>query len=272
MLCISPTVCSIKPQFKPSSSSPTIPHPPLLIRFNTSHRENIRYLKTLNLISPTTTKFTSPEKITQILSLINHLKSKSFSDSDIQKLANRFTNLMDLDYNDIDLVFNFLTLELPATVDESCKLILNCPGILLSGVEFCLKPSVNFLKELGLKKLNSPSVLNAHLLNTRVEKFEEKIRFLESLGFSNEEARRACGRLPAIFGYSIENNMRVKVDYLVEEMGRGIEELKAFPQFFAFSLDKRIVPRHLHLKERNVEVPLQKMLLWSDQKFYAKWK
>ncbi|KAF9620499.1 hypothetical protein IFM89_013116 [Coptis chinensis] len=115
--------------------------------------------------------------------------------------------------------------------------------------------------------------LNVHLLNTRVEKFVEKIGYLQSLGLTNDEARRVCGRLLAIFGYSIENNLRGKVEYLVEEMERCVvEELKVFMQYFAFCLDIRIVPRHLHLKERNVDLSLQRMLLWSDQRFYAKWK
>ena len=60
--------------------------------------------------------------------------------------------------------------------------------------------------------------------------------------------------------------------YLVDKMERSVEESKKFPQYFGFSLEKRIVPRHLHLKERNVQIPLNRMLLWSDQKFYAKWK
>lgn len=66
--------------------------------------------------------------------------------------------------------------------------------------------------------------------------------------------------------------MLPKYEYLVKEMERSLEELKGFPQFFAFSLEKKIAPRHLHLKQRNVRIPLNRMLLWSDQKFYAKWK
>ncbi|KAL2330097.1 hypothetical protein Fmac_017678 [Flemingia macrophylla] len=53
-------------------------------------------------------------------------------------------------------------------------------------------------------------------------------------------------------------------------MERDLEELKNFPQYFGFSLTDRIVPRHLHLKERAVRIPLNKMLMWADQKFYAK--
>lgn len=121
--------------------------------------------------------------------------------------------------------------------------------------------------------MNAPSTLNAHLLNTRVDRLEEKVRFLRHLGFTWEESAVVCARLPAIFGYSVENNLRPKFEYLVREMRRdGVEEVNGFPQYFGYSLEKRIVPRHLHLRGRSVVVPLKKMLLWGDEKFYAKWK
>ncbi|KAF9609443.1 hypothetical protein IFM89_016243 [Coptis chinensis] len=273
-----PTVSSVSPNKTPHKPLPpsSSTHPPLLIRFPTSHRENIRYLKSLNIISPTTKKkFFSPQTIHQILTLINYLKYKSFSDQQIKKLAFLCPELFSSDIvpTDINPVFEFLTTSLLASQDDSRDLILRCPDLLLSDIDDSLRPTLDFLKDLGLKKLNSPSNLNAHLLNTRVDKFVEKIGYLQSLGLTNDEARRVCGRLPAIFGYSIENNLRGKVEYLAEEMERCVvEELKVFPQYFAFSLDTRIVPRHLHLKARNVDLSLQKMLLWSDQRFYAKWK
>ncbi|KAF8406425.1 hypothetical protein HHK36_008512 [Tetracentron sinense] len=271
-----PTSCSISPNKNPNFRSySSSPHPPLLLKFRTFHRENLRYLKTLGIINPNDNrKLSSPETLDRILCIVNFLKSKGFSDSDFQRLSFLCPKLFstDIDPTDIAPVFEFLTLDLSASPEESCGLILRCPEILFSDVDFCLRPTLLYLRELGLEKLNSPTTLNANLLNTRIEKFVAKIRFLESLGLSYEESARICARLPPIFGYSIENNLRPKFDYLVKEMKRSVEDLKRFPQYFAFSLEKRIVPRHLHLKERNVEVPLQRMLLWSDQRFYAKWK
>ncbi|KAK9286484.1 hypothetical protein L1049_014882 [Liquidambar formosana] len=276
-LCLS-RVCSISPTKKPNSHSlSSSPHPPHLLRFRTSHRENLRYLKTLGIITDPpakTHKNPSPETLDQILSTVNFLKSKGFSDADFPRLAVLGPQLFSTDFDptDIEPVFDFLTVDLAASVEESRGLIVRCPGILFSDVEFCLKPTVGYLRGLGLEKLNSPTTLNAHLLNTRVKKLVEKIRFLRSVGFSYEESARVCARFPAIFGYSVENNLRPKFEYLVKEMKRSVEELKAFPQYFAFSLEKRIVPRHLHLVARNVRVPLKRMLLWGDERFYAKWK
>ncbi|XP_048424806.1 transcription termination factor MTEF1, chloroplastic [Pyrus x bretschneideri] len=274
---------SIIPPPSPSSSSYSIatlnpnPHPPShFIKFRTSYRENLRYLKTLRIISPETSpkKLPLPDATDQILATVGFLKSKGFTDPDFPRLAFLSPKLFSpsLDPTDIAPVFDFLASDLSADPAFSCGLILRCPDLLFADVEFCLRPTLYYLEQLGIDKPKSPSNLNAHLLNTRVEKLKKKMRFLRSLGFSHEEAANVCARLPAIFGYSVEDNLRPKCEYLVKDMGRSVEELKKFPQYFGFSLEKRIVPRHLHLKERNVEIPLNRMLLWSDQKFYTKWK
>ena len=165
-----------------------------------------------------------------------------------------------MDPIDIAPVFDFLASDLPSSVQQSRGLILRCPRLLFSDVEFCLKPTLNFLRQVGLEGLDKPTNLNAHLLNTRVEKLRGKIGFLQEIGFSYEEAARACARMPAIFGYGTEANLRPKFEYLVKDMNRSVEELIKFPQYFGFSLENRIMPRHLHLKQRNVRIPLNRML------------
>ncbi|CAI0377167.1 unnamed protein product [Linum tenue] len=87
------------------------------------------------------------------------------------------------------------------------------------------------LRRIGVENLHVPSILNAYLLNIRVGKLQSKVEFLRSIGFSEEEAARCCARMPAIFKYSVENNLRRKYVYLVKEMERGLDELKEFPQF-----------------------------------------
>ncbi|XP_075673393.1 transcription termination factor MTEF1, chloroplastic [Castanea sativa] len=252
------------------------PASPLYIKFHTSHRDNLRYLKALGIIhnkKPPSIN-TDTNTIDHVLATVEFFKSKGFTEPDFPRLAYLCPQLFttNCDPTDFAPVFDFLATELPATAEESRSLILHCPRLLFSDVEFCLQPTLDYLRQLGMENLSSPSSLNAHLLNTRANKLREKIGFLRSIGFSQEEAERACVRLPAMFGYSIDNNLWPKFKYLVDKMERSVEELKKFPQYFGFSLEKRIVPRHLHLKERSVQIPLNRMLLWSDQKFYAKWK
>ncbi|XP_050366711.1 transcription termination factor MTEF1, chloroplastic-like [Argentina anserina] len=268
------------PSSSSSSSSSLVssphPNPHHFIKFRTSYRENLRHLKTLRIIPPDTkpNKLPLPDAAEHLLSTVNFLKSKGFSDSDFQRLAFLSPNLFSSNFDPTDVIpiFDFLANELSASPEQSCGLILRCPDLLFSDVEFCLRPTLHFLRQVGVEKLSTPTNLNAHLLNTRVEKLRAKVRFLRSLGLSYDEAEKVCERLPAIFGYSVEGNLMPKYEYLVEEMERSLEELKKFPQYFGFSLEKKIAPRHLHLKERNVRIPLNRMLLWSDQRFYAKWK
>ncbi|CAO2813450.1 unnamed protein product [Amaranthus hypochondriacus] len=274
---ITPAACYSRPRTSSYKHLPPRPPPPAtVLRFHTLYREKLTYLRNLGIadLNTKTTNIRSHETLDQILSIINYLKSKGFLDSDISELASDCPKLFlsGLEPADIEPVFRFLATEVRASIPESRGLILCCPELLFSNVEYCLKPTLAFLTSIGLEKLNSPTNLNAHLLNTRVGKLEAKIEFLMSIGFTYEESIKACVRLPAIFGYSIENNMWPKVEYLVEGMQRSIEEVKEFPQYFAFSLRGRIVPRYMHLKQRSVHISLKRMLLCGDDKFYAKWK
>lgn len=246
------------------------------IKFRTTYRDNLRYLKTLTIIDPKTkpNNLPLPDAVDHILATVTFLKSQSFSDADIPRLAHQCPHLFStaVDPTVIAPVFRFLSDDLLATSDESRGLILRCPKLLFSDAEHFLRPTLQFLREVGVSGLNRPTNRNAHLLNTRVQKLRVRVRFLEEVGFSYEEATNACARLPAILGYDVENNLWPKFVYLVKEMERELDELKRFPQYFGFSLEKRIVPRHLHLKERGVRIPLNRMLMWGDDKFYAKWK
>ncbi|XP_072971844.1 transcription termination factor MTEF1, chloroplastic [Typha angustifolia] len=255
------------PRFQPLPSSS---HPPYLLQFRRSHRQNIKHLKSLGIAPPS-----SPESLDWVLSIVAYLKSKGFSECHFPRLSflcpTLFSSSID-PHLTLSPVFSFLASDLSFSPTQSRDLILWCPKLLVSNVEHRLRPTLLFLRDLGLKNLDIPTNQNAHLLSTPVEELVSKVRSLEELGFSYEEAGEICARCPAVFGYSMENNLRPKVDYLVYAMRRSAEEVKKFPQFFGFSLEKRIAPRHLWLKERGVNISLRRMLLWSDEKFYAKWK
>ncbi|PKA50380.1 hypothetical protein AXF42_Ash013469 [Apostasia shenzhenica] len=258
-----PTLCSSQNPKSPSSN------PPLILRFRTSPRQIAQYLKTLGIrASPH-----SPESLDWILSAVNYLKSKGFSDEHFPRLSSLCPRIFtaDIDRN-LAPFFAFVANDLAATPEQARDMIIRCPEILTTNVEFRLRPTLFFLRELGIKNLNLPSNLNANLLNTPVDKLASRIRFLECLGLSYEESTGICARFPTIFRYSEGNNLKPKFEYLVYEMGRSVEEVKRFPQYFGFDLKKRIAPRHSHLKQRNVQIPLNWMLPPTDKKFYARWK
>lgn len=61
-----------------------------------------------------------------------------------------------------------------------------------------------------------------------------------------------------------------KVDYFLTEMKGEVAELKRFPQYFSFSLERKIKPRHRLLVEHGLSVPLSRMLKISDGEFNAR--
>lgn len=74
-------------------------------------------------------------------------------------------------------------------------------------------------------------------------------------------------KFPQLFNYSIKDNYEPKLDYFVVEMGRDLKELGEFPQYFSFSLERRIKPRHRACVEMGVCFPLNVFLKTSDDKF-----
>ncbi|KAL5577315.1 hypothetical protein UlMin_019014 [Ulmus minor] len=155
--------------------------------------------------------------------------------------------------SDLNPVFNFLSQELKVPESKFRKIINNCPRLLASSAKDQLKPALFYLQRLGFKDLEALAYHDAVLL--------------VSNGFSKEEAVGMVLGCPALFTFSVENNYKPKFEYFAGEMGRKLEELKEFPQHFAFSLDKRIKPRHMEVVERGIGMDLPQMLKSTDEEF-----
>lgn len=96
-----------------------------------------------------------------------------------------------------------------------------------------------------------------------------KIEYLESLGLCHADVVNMVIRSPALLTLSIRNNFVPKAEYLLGEMKRDVKELKRFPQYFSFSLEGKIKPRHRLLVEHGFSLPLREMLRVSDGEFNA---
>ncbi len=77
-------------------------------------------------------------------------------------------------------------------------------------------------------------------------------------------------RSPGLLTFSIANNFSPKVKYFLEEMQGDILELKRFPQYFSFSLEGKIKPRHRLLVEHRLSLSLPEMLKVSDGEFNSR--
>ena len=137
--------------------------------------------------------------------------------------------------------------------------------MLVSDVVKRLRPTLYFLQSIGIAEV----ARYTYLLSCSVEeKFIPRIDYLEKIGFSYRDAISIVRRCPRIFCYSIKENLEPKFNYFTVVMGKELNELKEFPQYFSFSLENRIKPRHHCCVDKGVCFPIHVMLKCSEAQFH----
>ncbi|PON72702.1 Mitochodrial transcription termination factor [Parasponia andersonii] len=209
--------------------------------------------------------------LASIHSVVSFLRSKGLRHPDLPKIFGMCPRVLTADVSaDLAPVFDFLAADLRVPDRDLRRVINKCPRLLACSARDQLRPALFYLRRLGFRDPEALVYSDAVLLVSSVERtLIPKLRFIEGMGVSAEEAAAMVVRCPALFTFSIENNFRPKWEYLAGEMGRRVEELKEFPQYFAFSLEKRIKPRHTEVARRGVgvEMPLPLMLKTTDEEF-----
>ncbi|KAG4124527.1 hypothetical protein ERO13_D10G045000v2 [Gossypium hirsutum] len=202
-------------------------------------------------------------------SIISFLQSKGIHQKDFPRIFGMCPRILTSNIKtELGPVFSFLSQDLNVPENNYRKVINKCPRLLTSSVRDQLKPALFYLQRLGFQDLEALAYQDPVLLVSSVEHtLIPKLKFLESIGFSTSEAKSMVLRCPGLFTFSIENNYKPKFEYFKEEMNGDLEDLKAFPQFFAFSLEKRIKPRHIETITSGVKLPLANMLKSTDDEF-----
>ncbi|CAA2986184.1 transcription termination factor MTEF1, chloroplastic [Olea europaea subsp. europaea] len=201
--------------------------------------------------------------------IITFLQSKGILQKDLGRIFGMCPQILTSDIRtDLNPVFNFLSYDLNVPDQNFRQVINKCPRLLISSVRDQLKPALFYLQRLGFKDLYALAYQDPILLVSRVEKtLIPKLDYLVSLGFSKDDAVGMVLRCPGLFTFSIGNNFKPKFEYFDKEMKGELEELKEFPQYFAFSLEKRIKPRHMEVVQCGIEVSLPLMLKSTDEEF-----
>lgn len=76
---------------------------------------------------------------------------------------------------------------------------------------------------------------------------------------------------PDLLTKDVANSLAPKLEYLTNAMGRTIDDAVAYPEFFSYSLKRRIEPRYKRLTEHNVtSFTLSNLLSGNDRKFYSR--
>lgn len=204
-----------------------------------------------------------------IHSIISFLQSKGIHQKDLPRIFGMCPQILTSNIkSELDPVFDFLFYDLGVPEYKFRKVINKCPRLLISSVRDQLKPALFYLKRLGFKDYESLAYNDPILLVSNVEQtLIPKLEYLIGLGFSKEEVAHMVLRCPALFTFSIENNFKPKLEYFLGEMKGKLEELKEFPQYFAFSLEKRIKPRHFEISQSGLNLPLSLMLKTTDEDF-----
>ncbi|RCV44720.1 hypothetical protein SETIT_9G397200v2 [Setaria italica] len=186
--------------------------------------------------------------------------------ADLRRAAGMCPELLSVPAEAIAAALRFLTEEAGVPEADLPRVLRRRPRLLVSPVAARLRPTLYFLRALGVPDLHR----RADLLSFSVEdKLLPRIEFLESLGLPSRAARSMARRFPALFGYGVEGNMRPKAEYLLGAMGRDADELFEFPEYFSYALATRIAPRHEACAARGVRLPLPAMLRPGDAKFRA---
>lgn len=90
---------------------------------------------------------------------------------------------------------------------------------------------------------------------------------MESGGLSEREVVTMVCKFSPILGYSIEEVLGPKLEFLVKTMGMPVREVVEYPRFFSYSLEKKIQRRFWVLKSRNFKCSLKDMLAKNDDEF-----
>ncbi|KAL3616872.1 hypothetical protein CASFOL_039266 [Castilleja foliolosa] len=207
--------------------------------------------------------------LTSIHTIITFLQSKGIHLKDLGRIFGMCPQILTADIrSDLIPIFNFLTHDLGVPDPNFRKVINKCPRLLISSARDQLKPALFYLRRLGFRDTKALAYQDPILLVSSVENtLMPKLDYFVNLGISKSDAVGMVLRCPGLFTFSIENNFKPKFEYFRDEMEGKLEEIKEFPQYFAFSLGKRIKPRHLAVVESGVDVPLAVMLKSNDDEF-----
>ncbi|OWM75931.1 transcription termination factor MTEF1, chloroplastic [Punica granatum] len=262
---------------KPTARKPQVllsppPSPPPLTDSGLLFREKLSYLSSLN-VDPHKALRENPDfrscPLSALHSVEDCLSSFGLPRSSLGRILDMYPQLLTAEpYADLYPVFDFLLNEVRIPFHDIKKSITRCPRILICSVPDQLRPTHSFLRSFGFVGPHAIACQTTVLLVSSV-KFTllPKIEYLQSLGFEYRDVVNMVIRSPGLLTFSIENNYKPKVDYFLGEMKGDLAELKRFPQFFSFSLEGKIKPRHRQLVRHGFRLSLPEMLRVSDGEF-----
>ncbi|XP_050235840.1 transcription termination factor MTERF8, chloroplastic [Mercurialis annua] len=157
--------------------------------------------------------------------------------------------------------------------DEIFKFLTRAPLFLALSFRENIAHKLVVLAKIGYGYKNKElAVALGAVTRTSCENLQKVVELFLSYGFSPDDIFAMSKKHPQILQYSYRS-LQEKMEYLVEGMGREVDELLAFPAFLGYKLDDRI--KHRFEVNRNVigeKMSINKLLSVSADRFSAQKK
>ncbi|XP_022773450.1 transcription termination factor MTERF5, chloroplastic isoform X2 [Durio zibethinus] len=181
------------------------------------------------------------------------------------KVIYRFPALLTYSRQKVKTTVDFLY-EMGLSSENVGKILTRCPTIISYSVEDKLRPTAKYFRSLGadvsLLLLRCPQAFGLSIeasLKPVTEFFLDK-------GYTVDEVGTMISRYGALYTFSLVDNLIPKWEFFLT-MDYSKSELVKFPQYFGYSLEKRIKPRFAVVKESGVKLLLNQVLSLSSRDF-----
>ncbi|KAF3435178.1 hypothetical protein FNV43_RR22265 [Rhamnella rubrinervis] len=153
--------------------------------------------------------------------------------------------------------------EMGLSAESIGKILTRFPPIIGCNVEDNLRTTAEYFRSLGVDV--APLLCQApHIFGFSLEtNLKPVTKFFVERGYSKEEVGTMISRFGKLYSYSLEKNLTPKWEFFLT-MNYPHSELVKHPQYFGYSLEKRIKPRYALMKEFGVVLPISSLLMPSS--------
>eukprot|EP00850_Spirogloea_muscicola_P011688 SM000073S21464 [mRNA] locus=s73:486868:489041:- [translate_table: standard] len=190
-------------------------------------------------------------------------------DEQIGSLLSKYPVLLGLSIESMQRRIDYLQ-KAGLSLDRVAKLVKSHPQIMGLSIQSNIEPTFRFLEEeckVQRDKIQRILRWPALLTYSVDDNLRKKLEYFLSIGFEREEFGSLVWQNPIALGVSLEANLKPKMTFLRDVMGRDAKEVMTCPLFLTYSLDRVIEPRWRRSLALGVHVPLQLLVRPSESAF-----
>eukprot|EP00850_Spirogloea_muscicola_P009058 SM000050S16983 [mRNA] locus=s50:227324:229062:+ [translate_table: standard] len=190
-------------------------------------------------------------------------------DDQIGSLLSKYPVLLGLSIESMQRRIDYLQ-KAGLSLDRVAKLVKSHPQIMGLSIQSNIEPTFRFLEEeckVQRDKIQRILRWPALLTYSVDDNLRKKLEYFLSIGFQREEFGSLVWQNPIALGVSLEANLKPKMTFLRDVMGRDAKEVMTCPLFLTYSLDRVIEPRWRRSVALGVHVPLQLLVRPSESAF-----